>query len=632
MTKKIVIFMLVMITPFMVLAYKPGDTYIKGDADNSGKVTSTDYIVLRKHILKQTTLTGDAFIRADVTGDNKITSLDYIAIRKMILNGQTNEKITVPGVTPKPTVKPVLTKEEQICESVKNNSSIDYKSFMSLKKDNDDYYAIKAAHDCANKYNKPIKITKGTYNIYNKTTGNITVKTNTDFNNSTIYIHDEKGIVGTDYNNHIFKISSNGFKTVNKTRINGIKIGNTIKELSGSSNGYYVRVIDLNDNKRVFIRFGSNANSGETRSDAFRVDTSGKILDPIFWNYDNCDIKLIYNEIPKEKLVFKNATMYTIVDTNTSRNTKSSKGSIYMRRGILVNRSNVLVDNIKHAIINSSKKTISEVNHGYFGFYDFENAANVTFSNSRVYAVKNNNAHVNSTYDLVITNITNGLFKNIVMYDYTGNIDYFNKESNQARDNLWGVNGSNKAKNITFDGCILNRIDAHTGFYNLTVKNTRLGRHGFTLIGFGELNIENVVVYYQNTFIKLRKDYGSFWNGFINIKNCWMHPGNNDPVSLVEFQLSYDDNGYLHNFGYDLVLPKINVNGFKVFNNSSTLYAFDNSITGKANGDLRKLKSYIKNNQFSYSYPNKNDIKGNNINNRNGSINFKNYVKDFGQN
>ena len=93
--KKLFISLSIFIFPIIVLAYKPGDTYIKGDANNDGKVTSTDYIVVRKHILKQTTLVGDVLTRSDTTGDNKVTALDYIAIRKMILNGNIREEVIV---------------------------------------------------------------------------------------------------------------------------------------------------------------------------------------------------------------------------------------------------------------------------------------------------------------------------------------------------------------------------------------------------------------------------------------------------------------------------------------------------------------------------------------------------------
>ena len=111
--KRVLVFLVIFIIPIIVLAYKPGDTYIKGDANNDGKVTSTDYIVVRKHILKQTTLSGDAFTRSDVANDNKITSSDYIAIRKMILNGNTHQVVTVSGSQPTVTPKPSSTSSPQ---------------------------------------------------------------------------------------------------------------------------------------------------------------------------------------------------------------------------------------------------------------------------------------------------------------------------------------------------------------------------------------------------------------------------------------------------------------------------------------------------------------------------------------
>ncbi len=60
--------------------------YQKGDVDGNGKVGSSDYVLVRKHILKQTTLTGDKLKRADANGDGKVNSLDFVAIRKIIIN------------------------------------------------------------------------------------------------------------------------------------------------------------------------------------------------------------------------------------------------------------------------------------------------------------------------------------------------------------------------------------------------------------------------------------------------------------------------------------------------------------------------------------------------------------------
>ncbi len=66
-----------------------GDTtyYLVGDIDNDGKVSLSDYTLIRKHLLKKSLLTGERLERANVDGKNGLTTADYIAIRKIILSG-----------------------------------------------------------------------------------------------------------------------------------------------------------------------------------------------------------------------------------------------------------------------------------------------------------------------------------------------------------------------------------------------------------------------------------------------------------------------------------------------------------------------------------------------------------------
>ncbi|MBQ7646626.1 MAG: dockerin type I repeat-containing protein [Clostridia bacterium] len=59
--------------------------YLKGDADGSGKIDSTDYIIVKRHILNISKLTGAYFTAADMDGNGKIDSTDYIAIKRIIL-------------------------------------------------------------------------------------------------------------------------------------------------------------------------------------------------------------------------------------------------------------------------------------------------------------------------------------------------------------------------------------------------------------------------------------------------------------------------------------------------------------------------------------------------------------------
>jgi len=52
-----------------------------GDIDNDGKISVSDYVELRLHILGKKTLDDVSLIYADVSGDGKVNSQDYIAIR-----------------------------------------------------------------------------------------------------------------------------------------------------------------------------------------------------------------------------------------------------------------------------------------------------------------------------------------------------------------------------------------------------------------------------------------------------------------------------------------------------------------------------------------------------------------------
>lgn len=72
-----------------------GDTKnVVGDIDGDGKVTSTEYILIRRHLLNIKKLTETEQQRADINNDGKITAIDYILIKKIILYGSVNYAVT----------------------------------------------------------------------------------------------------------------------------------------------------------------------------------------------------------------------------------------------------------------------------------------------------------------------------------------------------------------------------------------------------------------------------------------------------------------------------------------------------------------------------------------------------------
>ena len=121
----------------------------------------------------------------------------------------------------------------------------------------------------------------------------------------------------------------------------------------------------------------------------------------------------------------------------------------------------------------------------------------------------------------------------------------------------WGIIGTNFCKNLIYDGCALSRFDAHQGVTNATIRNSTLGYMGVKLTGFGTFTIENSTVR-GSSFIDLRPDYGSTWNGDIIIRNCrFISSGN--PIILN------GSNDGQHDFGYTCHLPtRIVIDGLKI--------------------------------------------------------------------
>ncbi len=60
-------------------------SYLPGDVNGDGKVSSLDYIQIKNHIMQVKILNGASLLRADVNGDGKVSSLDYIKVKNHIM-------------------------------------------------------------------------------------------------------------------------------------------------------------------------------------------------------------------------------------------------------------------------------------------------------------------------------------------------------------------------------------------------------------------------------------------------------------------------------------------------------------------------------------------------------------------
>lgn len=512
-----------------------------------------------------------------------------------IMNGKTATcKITVS--TP--------TTSTEVCNYVQVNNigKVTYKQFQqvvnikdSTTNKTDDYYSIKAAHECANKLNVPVEATaNATYNIYK--TGNsdssILVRTSTNLNGATIYIHDETGILGVQNKDReaIYAIKT-GTGTSGKTIVTlnnpSFKVKTSTNNISAFAGRGNVLVRIINSNKKHFIRKSvSNTDDGYDEQEVLLADNNGNITSDILWDYDAVTKAYIVDR-NDGTITFQNGNFVTIADTSTTATTATA----YAFRGIHVNRSNSVVKNINHKVVDSNKKEISTIYYTYYGFLYVQYVDNVKIEDCNLYALHTEKKSPNSTYDYVIEHATNITSTRVKIPE------------SQLSDKSWGVISTNYIKNATFEDCRLNRIDSHRGVNNLTINNCEIGDRGLSLIGGGKLTISGTSVTGADQFIRLREDYGSTWDGTIEIKNSTFTPPSNWQNTLISMKATFDDNSsILHNFGYDIVLPNVKITNLTINNSTSTVYIYNNSDTGILNGNLSIANNYT-NSQFTFKYP-----------------------------
>ncbi len=362
------------------------------------------------------------------------------------------------------------------------------------------------------------------------------IKTDTDWSTARFIIDD------TNVENRsawVFNIapSQDSFSVTDKVsplKIDAANIGTALPSES--------LVVLTDSNVKRYIRKGANQNSGSNQSDVLLVDENGNISPdtPLIWDFNAITGAAVY-PIDAETLTVKGGSFTTIANGDPSEYT-------YYTRGIQVRRSNTVIDGIYHDVINEGKTGAP-----YSAFVSLSCCADVTVKNGTFTGRKKY-----STIGSAGTSVTMGTYD--IGAATAVNASFINcKQTNDITDgDYWGIAGTNYCKNLTYDGCAFSRFDAHQGVLNATVKNSVLGHHGIKLIGMGIALIENTTVL-SDSFVDLRSDYGSTWNGELIIRNCKFYP------TGVSSHIINAENSEDHNFGYTCYLPqRIEIDGFFV--------------------------------------------------------------------
>ena len=424
----------------------------------------------------------------------------------------------------------------------------------------DDLAAIVKTHEYANANSLTVFANEtATYYIggANKTA---TVKTDTDWSTARFVIDDTKV---ENRSSWIFNIApSKGSvnitdKVADSLAIDATNIGT---ELDSKS-----LVVLTDSNVKRYIRKGLNQNDGSNQTDVILVDENGNIdaSTPLIWDFDAITNAVAY-PVDTEILTVSGGFFTTIANNAPSEYT-------YYTRGIQVRRSNTVIDGIYHDVIKEGATGAP-----YSAFVSLSTCADVTvkdstFTGHKKYAtIGSAGSSVQmGTYDLGAATSVNAKFINC------------NQTNDITDTSYWGIAGTNYCKNLVYDGCALSRFDAHQGVLNATVVNSVLGHHGIKLIGSGTALIENTTVL-SASFIDLRADYGSTWNGDLIIRNCKFYPTD------VSMNIINAENTEDHDFGYTCYLPqRIEIDGLYV--NGIGIYYLFNIVNANHLFDFSKV-------------------------------------------
>lgn len=402
----------------------------------------------------------------------------------------------------------------------------------------DDIAAIAKAHAYANQHGLPVNVNDNATYYIGGQDNTVVVQTDTDFGAAKFIIDD------TDVKNrnaHIFAVRSM-LQSVKPQGVASLK-RNQRKIEAILPQSCVVRVTD--SSVKRYIRRGLNQNSGASQVDVFVVEKDGyvDVKTPILWDFDQITHIVAY-PVDTTPLTITGGRFTTIANAAESKYT-------YYARGIAIRRSNVVVKGLEHRIT-------GEGDHGapYGGFINISDCANVrvldtTLNGHKTYRTIGSSGKPVSmgSYDISVVCALNVSFVNCRQFD-------------DIKDRTrWGIMGSNYSKNLLYERCELSRFDAHQGVAGATIRDSILGHAGINAIGSGTFVVENTTVY-GGSFINMRADYGSTWQGEFVIRNCTFVPACGRPVSA---SLIGGANDGQHDFGYTCYMPeRITIDGLHI--------------------------------------------------------------------
>jgi hypothetical protein len=423
------------------------------------------------------------------------------------------------------------------------NDWVDYETFGAVGDGvSDDLSAICDAHAYANEHGMCVRTKPDA--IYHLGARALTavIATDTDWSTSRFTVDDTEA---EDHKAHLFEVRS----LLEPEALVIDRLTRDQRQLAlRPERDCFVLVED--DGKRRYIRKGLNQNNGTPQHDCFVLRRDGSVEADIDWDYDAIT-RLEARPIDDSTLTIRGG-----VFTTHANCMDNSGGYDYWGRNIVISRSNTELDGLTHYVVGETA-----VGCPYSGFVSAEKCAFITLRNCWATAHR-----IYQTIGAAGKPVSMG------SYDYgAGNVVGFRMIScrmNHITDRtLWGVIGSNFCKDILLEDCEISRMDTHMGVSGTyVIRRCALGWMGLNAIGRGRLTVEDSTLY-GNSLVNFRSDYGSTWEGDVEIRNCRWIPAAGDTCTPHMINVSNDGT---HDFGYPCSMPeKVTVDGLFVDDTNS---------------------------------------------------------------
>ena len=433
-------------------------------------------------------------------------------------------------------------------DNLENEKIVKYSDFGAVGDGvTDDFDAIIAAHEYANAHSLRVEADPGATYYIGVAQKTADIKTPVNWGDAKFIIDDREATLQNGGISSLFTVSS----YTPRYKLN-VPAGMTLSK-DATNVGFTfdsdVMLQIMNEKKRVFIRIGNIEAQSRAASDVVIVHPNGDIDEstPLVFDYDQITSIEVFS-MTDEPMTIEGGTFIQYPNLQP-------RDSGYLRRNIVVYRSNTTLHNVTMLLEKEPDPTNSEASSGpYEGFFKTEQACNVTFdscvlSGRYAYAFQFNGAKkYTGTY------ATNA--------NYAINVTWRNctQANGISEANRWGVMSSGGSKNLKWENCVLSRFDIHTGVHNVYLKDCEIGEV-INLVGWGTAYLENVKVSgaVNSYFIHLRDDYGAVWDGDVIIKNCEFVLEDTKSVAYV-FRADWNS----HDFGYKCALPNVDIDGFTV--------------------------------------------------------------------